>query len=80
MVDAGDPIGEVTTFMADEIYGIAGVDQEKSKTKTKTKVDPNDSSTYIKGQTQIKNKAGVVVGTWDGNNFIDVNGNIVKPK
>ena len=78
MVDAGDPIGTVTDFMQKEIYGIAGVDQEKSKTKTK--VNPNDPSTYIKGQTQIKNKAGVVVGTWDGNNFIDANGNIVKPK
>jgi len=76
MIDEGDLIGKVTDFMANEIYGIAGVDPKKPKTKTK--VDPNDPSTYIKGETQIKNKDGVVVGTWDGNNFIDADGEIVK--
>jgi len=66
--------------MADEIYGIAGVDQEKpkTKTKTKTKVDPNDSSTYVIGKTKVKGDKTGIVGTWDGNNFVDKNGNIVK--
>jgi hypothetical protein len=67
-------IGDVTTFIQQEF------DKIIVPKKSKTKVNPKDSSTYITGQTQIKNKAGVVVGTWDGNNFIDANGTVVKPK
>jgi len=74
-IDKGTPIGKVTTFMSDEIYGIA----KGKQTKPKTMKIGGKTIKLIAGVTKIKDKTGKIL-KWDGNNFVDPNGNIVKVK
>ena len=74
-IDKGTPIGKVTTFMSDEIYGIA----KGKQTKPKTMKIGGKTIKLIAGVTKIKDKTGKIL-KWDGNNFLDPNGNVVKVK
>jgi len=81
-IDKGRSIGEVTTFMSDEIYGIARGKQKKPKSQTlKTGDDVTISGKVrkLKVGLTIQGKNGIKL-TWDGNNFVDPNGNIVNVK
>ena len=61
--------------MSDEIYGIA----KGKQTKPKTMKIGGKIIKLKAGVTTIIGKNGIKL-TWDGNNFVDPNGNIVNVK